>query len=55
MLKLEESTSNENTKDYRGAESFTWIFYKIATSKGYVTIRWHVESNCYYSESVDFK
>jgi hypothetical protein len=60
ILMAEESTSGENPADAKPEtieyqESFTWTFYKLATAKGYVDLRWYGESNGYYGEEVDFE
>jgi hypothetical protein len=59
-LLMAEEVTHENvnpegvkTPEYSD-ESFTWTFYKFATRKGYVDVRWYGSSNGYYSENVAF-
>ena len=54
-LLLAQEVQGETPVDFneREYESVTWTFYKFATRKGYVDVRWLGESNGYYSEGVD--
>lgn len=52
LLVAEEVSNYEADPVYEGEESYTWTFYKFATRKGYVDVRWYGTSNGYYSEGV---
>lgn len=54
LLMAEESvgdTPADHKFEYE-PESYTWTFYKFATVKGYVTLRWLGKSNGSYGEGV---
>ena len=53
-LLIAEEVSGETPVDFNEMdhESVTWTFYKFATRRGYVDVRWFGESNGCYSEGV---
>lgn len=55
ILVAEEASNIGFPDDPEFAESFTWTFYRIATARGWVVLRWLGTSNGYYSERVDFE
>lgn len=53
-LSLAEVASSLEGPDKARDDSNTWTFYKFATRKGFLDIRWMGSSNGYYSERVSF-
>ena len=52
-LLVAEEVKGATEPDEEHYESYTYTFYKFATRRGYVDVRWLGESNGYYSERVD--
>ena len=55
LLIAEEVSGEAPVLDDEYHECVEWTFYKFATRKGYVDVRWFGESNGYYSTSVDLE
>ena len=48
-----EEINGEAPASDDGGDPLKWTFYKIATIKGSVTIRWCADAFAYYSTSID--
>lgn len=54
-LLLAEEVQGDAGPLYDYDDSFTWVYYKLDTIKGGVTLRWYGSSNGYYSEAATFE
>lgn len=54
LVAYEETSKTDPPADAWEPYSYTWTFYRLATVRGSVTLRWYGTSNGYYSESADF-
>jgi hypothetical protein len=58
LLMAEVSTSDDDPEPGEKREQYDdcrkWTFYRLATVRGYVTVRWFGASNGYYSVDVSF-
>jgi len=55
LLVAEQVSNYEAEPKYEGEESYTWTFYRFATHKGWVNVKWYGSSNGYYSEGVNIE
>lgn len=55
LVLAEENSNKDGLPAPEYPDSWTWTFYRLATRRNSVVIKWLGESNGYYSESVDFK
>lgn len=53
LMSEEVSSEGYGAPEGTDPDSFTWTFFKLATIKGYVDIRFYGTSNGYYSESAN--
>lgn len=54
LLQAEEVT-NKRRAGKDDDSSYTWTYYKFATNRGRVVLKWYGTSNGYYSERVTFR
>lgn len=52
-ITVAEVVSNEYEREPDYGPDERWVFYRFATTKGEVTVRWHGSSNGYYCTDVD--
>lgn len=58
QITMAEKVTNRDDHPVKGhdeEERYIWTYYKLATAKGYVTIRWFGTSNGYYCEEAEFE
>lgn len=55
LLLAEESSNRDDPPKQNYDDSYTWTYYRFATERGHVTVRFFGSSNGYYSEGVDLE